>query len=150
MAHDLMLAEFLGRIQRNSPALIVLVICTMMMLAQRRRHPCAALWAALAFAWLLFTDLLAIGWYSAGIFFVFAKIPHPREVEAFGETILSCFEALGYILFLFALSAARTPYRPSEYYDDFDEDNERSRGSQDGAFITESPQQPHENQRNET
>jgi hypothetical protein len=149
MDHDFMLAEFFGRIQRNSPALIVLVLCAMMMLAQRRRHPRAALWAALAFAWLLFTDLLAIGWYTAGIFFVFAKIPHPREVEAFGETILSCFEALGYILFLFALSAARTPYRPSEYYDDLGEDNEHPRGSQDGASAIEAPQRPQENQRNE-
>ena len=148
MDQDFMLAEFFGRIQRNSPALIVLVICAMMMLAQRRRHPRAALRAAFAFAWLLFTDLLAIGWYSAGIFVVVAKVPnHAREVEAFGETILSCFEALGYILFLFALSAAHAPYRPSEYYDDLGEDNERPRDSQNGAFTTESPQRPQENQK---
>jgi hypothetical protein len=148
MDHDL-LVEFIGKMQRNAPALIVLVICAMMMLSQRRCHPRAALRAALAFAWFLLTDILAIAWYSAGIFLVVGDIRDLRALETFGETILSCFEALGYILFLFALSAARTPYRPSEYYDDLGEDNEHPRGSQDGASTIEAPQRPQENQRNE-
>jgi hypothetical protein len=143
MDHDFMLAEFIGRLKRNSPALIVLVLCAMMTLAQWRRHPRAAFRAALAFAWFLGTDLLALAWYTSGIFFVLAEIPHVKEVEAFGETTLSCLEALGYVFVLLALNAARTPYRPPEYYD-LGDDDERPRDSQEGTFTPEAARRPDE------
>jgi hypothetical protein len=138
---DVLLENFVGKIVRNAPALIVLIICAMMMLSQRR-HPRAAFRAALAFAWFLCTDILAIFWYSAGILLIDPELRHLRALETSGEFILSCCEGLGYIFFVFALNAIRTPYR-HPFFDDFDEDEKRQPKTEDGSFTT-APRRPEE------
>src|SRR5437016_4846472 len=114
MNFDFFLQRFLVRLVRNLPALIALVLCAAMMLSQWRRHPRSAFRAALAFGWFLFADLLALFWYTIGIRLLEAEFGHDQEVESYSETVLSCLEAVGYVLVVLALNAARVPYRPPE------------------------------------
>jgi hypothetical protein len=140
---DFMIGEFIGRLERNAPALIVLVICMMMSWSQRRSHPRAATRAAVAFGWFLCLDLLALSWYTIGIWIVFHQ--HPREADWItwiGEATLSCLEAFGYILFLLALNESRKPHRPRDFYDDPGDFEERLKAiKKDDAYPADPPKQ---------
>lgn len=140
-------AFFLLTLGYNLPAMIALVVGMTWTRATWQRHPPAARWAVTAFVWMFITDVAAITWYSFGSIFLEQNNLPPDQIPYL--TALSCCEALGYVFFMLALNAARYPYRPSEYYEDLGDDNERPRGSQDGAFTTEAPQRPQDNQRNE-
>lgn len=136
---DFFVSYFLELLGRNLPALIVLVICASVTLSQWQRHPPSARWAFIAFVWFVVTDLLAIAWYAIGAPLLLADRPDPRLEEAFYSLVLSCCEGLGYVFFLFALNAARTPYRPPSFYDDFIDDTRMPPTPPDGSFTPQMP-----------
>src|SRR5215470_16666003 len=103
------LNDFLEVLGCNMPALIMLVIGMGVTWMNWQRHPRVARWAMLAFVWLLFTDLAAIFWMRVGILLFFPNIGPRDPEEVFSMSILSSFEALGYVFFLLALNAARKP-----------------------------------------
>ncbi|MBI2808539.1 MAG: hypothetical protein HYX68_26425 [Planctomycetes bacterium] len=105
----------------NLPALIALAIGIGVTLSQWRRHPPAARWALLGFGWLFCIYLLAICWHSFLSHLVLG-LPRALEDERPYLMAMSCCEALAYFFFLFAINAARTPYRPPFYFDDFDDE----------------------------
>lgn len=118
---DIFEQVFLELLGINLPALIVLVLAMVVTLSQWRRHPPAARWAMLGFAWMFCIYLLAILWHSFLSHMVLG-LPRAFEDEAPYLMGLSCCEGLGYLFLLLALNAARTPYRPRLYLDDFDDD----------------------------
>jgi hypothetical protein len=123
MIPDFLLVQFREMLGRNLPAVVVLLVCAVATLVQWRRHPPSARWAFFAFVWFLVTDLLAIFWFSIGAILLLHDNPQAREQEALGTVALSFMEAFGYLFFLAALNAARTPYRPRDYFNDFPEDD---------------------------
>ena len=54
---------------------------------------------------------------------------------------LSCFEGLAYVFFMLAINAARYPYRPPHFYDQFTEDDDRPRTPLDER-TTDAPRTP--------
>jgi hypothetical protein len=119
---------FLQNLGYNLPAMIVMVVGMVWTRATWQRHPPAARWAMTAFVWMFITYVLAIIWQSFGIMFL-AQNNLPLDEQTPYLTALSCCEALGYVFFLLALNAARYPYRPPHFYDQFTEDDDPPRTS---------------------
>ncbi len=118
---DLLIADLFELLGCDMPALIMLMIGMIVTYANRHRHPKAARWALLGFAWHFGTDIAAIAWMRFGIFIVFPGVMHDDPEEVFSMVALSCSEGLGYLFFLLALNAAFTPHRPRGAYDEFDD-----------------------------
>ncbi|MSQ95967.1 MAG: hypothetical protein EXR98_15625 [Gemmataceae bacterium] len=124
MPIDVLFAHFREMLGRNLPALLVLVICALVTLVQWRRHPPAARWAFVGFVWFIITYLVIIAWSTIGRHIILAGAEDPEAEEQLYAMALSCIEGLGYLLLLGAVNAARTPDRPSHFYDDHtDEDS---------------------------
>jgi hypothetical protein len=119
---------FFKNVGTNLPAMIVMIIAMGWTHATWHRHPRAARWAMLALVWMFITYLLAICWYSFGILFLLHN-NLPLDDQTPYLMALSCCEGLGYVFFMLALNAARYPYRPPQYYDQFTEDDDRPRTS---------------------
>jgi hypothetical protein len=141
MIPDILIQYFITRTLRNLPALITLGVCAMIVLSQWQRHPRMARWALFAFLWFLTTDLLALFWYTIGIEQFLMENPNAdvAAASAMSETVLSCLEAFGYVLVMLALNAARTPYRPPEFFDDQRDFEERVKAIQNDAYTAEPP-----------
>ena len=120
----------------NLPALIVLILCAMLTIANWRRHPPSARWALVAIVWLVFTYLLAITFYTFGSLVIMDGGQGSSQTPYI--LALSCCEGLGYVFFMFAINAARTPYRPPQFYDDLDSTDAAPPPS-DGSFTAEEP-----------
>ncbi len=118
---DFLLADFLEALGCNLPALIMLVVGMAVTYSNWQRHPAAARWAMLGFAWLFCNDIAAIAWMRIGIQIVFPNIMPNDPEEVLSMTVLSCGEGVGYFFLLLALNAARTPHRPRSAYDEFDD-----------------------------
>jgi hypothetical protein len=116
---------FLQHLGYNLPAMIVMVVGMVWTHTTWQRHPPAARWAITAFVWLFITYVLAIIWYSFGSMFLAQNNLPPDQTPYL--TALSCCEALAYVFFMLALNAARYPYRPPHYYDQFTEDDDPAR-----------------------
>lgn len=119
---DILISDCFESLGCNMPALIMLVIGLAATYANRQRHPRAARWAMLAFAWFIGTDLIAIVWQRAGILLFFPNIMPNDPEELLSMLVLSTFEGLGYLFVLLALNAARMPHRPRTVYDEFSDD----------------------------
>jgi hypothetical protein len=120
---ELLIEDCLQVIACNGPALLMLIIAMIVTYSNWQRHPAAARWAFTGFAWLFAVDVIAIVWHRVGIILVFPNVVGPNDPEEIGSmVVLSCGEALGYVFFLLALNAARTPYRPRSTYDEHDDD----------------------------
>ncbi len=122
MNFDALFVQFRELLGKNLPGLIVLVVCALVTIVQWRRHPPSARWAFSAFTWFLIVNLVAIAWYTIGYHMLLAGVEEPDAPAALITMGLSCLEGLGYLLFLGAVNAARVPYRPSHFYDDFAEE----------------------------
>jgi hypothetical protein len=128
---DFVVVHFLELAVRNLPALVMLAICAIVTWSQRQRHPTSARWAFFAFAWFLAVDFIIIGWYSIRIF-VLANDAHAEITDLISGMVLSCMEALGFLFFFLAVNAARTPYRPRTFFDDFGDDDPPPKAPQAG------------------
>jgi hypothetical protein len=120
---------FFQLIGYNLPAMIAMLAGMVWINATWQRHPPAARWAMIGFAWMFLTYVLAIVYHSFGRLFLPHDINAGRDDAAPYLVALSCCEALAYLFFLLALNAARYPYRPPQYYDQFAEDDDRPRSS---------------------
>jgi hypothetical protein len=120
---EFLLADFFEGLGCNLPALIMLVVGMAVTYSNWQRHPAAARWAMLGFGWLFVTEIASIAWQRIGIELVFPNfIPNDPE-EILTLTVVSCCKGLGYLFFLLALNAARTPYRPRSAYDEIGDDD---------------------------
>ena len=117
MNMDMLIANFFEVLGCDMPALVMLVVGMGVIYANWQRHPKAACWAILGFGWLLCTDVVGIAWLQFGIHVVFPGDPE----EVLSLATFSCCEALGYLFFLLALTAAFTPHRPRGTYDEIDD-----------------------------
>jgi hypothetical protein len=128
MNPDVLINLFIRNLTNNLPAMIVMVVGIVWTYSNWHRHPPAARWAMLAFVWMLFTNLLAITWYSFGILLLLhLEMGFDRQWPFL--VTLSCFEGLAYIFFMRAIGAAWMPYRPPSFYDQFNEDEDRPQPS---------------------
>lgn len=133
---DLLLTVFFETLGINLPAQLVLLVGISVTYSNWHRHPIVARWAMLAFVSRLANDLLAISWHTYAQVF---RPPWLGDYYFASLFALSCGEAIGYVLFLAALNAARTPYRPARFFDDDTDDEPRPPTSADGAFTGEPP-----------
>ena len=128
MNFDALIPVFFKTLVYNLPAMLAMIVGMVWVNMSWQRHPPAARWAMLAFAWMFITYILAICWHSFGILFLLRN-NLPLEEQTPYLMALSCFEALSYLFFILALNAARYPYRPPQYYDHFAEDEEPPRST---------------------
>ncbi|MBM3993110.1 MAG: hypothetical protein FJ303_02980 [Planctomycetes bacterium] len=115
----------------NVPTMVMLVIAMVITYSNRFRHPDVARWAMFGFATHFGTACLRILLVTIGFPILGAWFPwilSYRLEILFGT---SCLQAVGYIFLLIALNAARSPYHPSQFYDDFEEDKPPPAGSGD-------------------
>jgi hypothetical protein len=119
--NDFLLADFFEGLGCNLPALIMLVVGMAVTYSNWQRHPAAARWAMLGFAWLLVIEIASTAWQRFGMEFVFPNLLPNDPEEVLSTTVLSCCRALGYFCFLLAVNAARAPQRPRSAYDESDD-----------------------------
>jgi len=119
---DFVVFTFVEMVVRNLPALVMLVICAIVSWTQWQRHPASARWALFAFLWFLAVDFVIITWISVRDL-VLANNPRAQLDDLLYGMVLSSLEALGFLFFLFAVNAARTPYRPRTFFDEFTDDD---------------------------
>lgn len=122
MLLDFLTPEFLAIVGYNLPALITMVIGMVLATTMRQRHPGAARWTQLGFAWLFGSAIVSIAWHTIGVPHL---IPNDVGTEFLTYVALSFVESFGYVCFLIALSAASRPYRPRAYLDDFADEDDR-------------------------
>ena len=119
---DFLLQDFLETVGYNLPALLAMVAGMVATVASWQRHPLAARWAFLGFAWLFVVGLVSIAWRTIGVVLVFPHAPGSWE-EITSYVFLSILESLAYISFIVAFNVARQPYRRLSHYDEFSEDD---------------------------
>src|SRR5947209_8488838 len=85
-------------LEYNLPAMVAMIAGMVWTNATWHRHPPAARWTMLAFVWMFFTYLLAIGWHTFGVWLLLHN--NLLDDETPYLMALSCCEALGYVFFM--------------------------------------------------